>query len=179
MSISFRPYASSNVNSVRQHLSICWEETYQSIIGDAALAELIATLKSEDIGGIYSGGEETCFIAVDGSQSIDNHIIGTCVAVCRQGIGYVWGCYVQQAYQRRGIGSELMRHCLVKLENVETVELSVLKDSLSAQRFYASLGFQKIRDDEYEMTEGGVQPTNVLNIPYDTLIERLSQNHVR
>jgi ribosomal protein S18 acetylase RimI-like enzyme len=58
--------------------------------------------------------------------------------------GLVWGMYVDEQYQGRGIGKLLITEMLTmvyKLQEIEQINLMVVVDNIAAKRLYESAGF--------------------------------------
>jgi ribosomal protein S18 acetylase RimI-like enzyme len=168
MTIVIRTHEPEDTPSVRTHLRISWRETYAPIIGPTATNQLLSALQSEDLGGLYGADDQVSFVA-----TLNDQIIGTSIGASRYGVAYIWGMYVQEAHQRRGIGSKLLRAALEQLQGSEMVELWVLQKSEGAQAFYANLGFEKTGEVVSEMAGGVKQPMFILSVPFDTVMENL------
>ena len=76
----------------------------------------------------------------------------------------IWGVYVRPDQRGRGVGMQLIRHCLAwaSRQNVELVKLGVVSTNLAAIRCYSSCGFHVY----------GVEPKAILhnNVYYDELL---------
>lgn len=58
--------------------------------------------------------------------------------------GFIWGMYVRQSHQRRGVGLALMEHAIAQsktIEGLEFLQLAVVTTNDSARRLYERLGF--------------------------------------
>lgn len=59
--------------------------------------------------------------------------------------GFVWGMYVDQAFQGQGIGRKLLSELFQIVETIEEIEqvnLMVVDSNISAIRLYESIGFK-------------------------------------
>jgi ribosomal protein S18 acetylase RimI-like enzyme len=168
MNIVMRTHERDDTPNVRTHLRTSWRETYAPIIGSSATDQILASLQTDDLGGLYGADDQVSFVATR-----DNQIIGTCIGASRYGVAYIWGMYVQAAHQKRGIGSKLLRAVLEQLQGSEMVELWVLQNSKSAQRFYTCLGFEKTGEVVSEMAGGVKQPMFILSVPFVRLMKNL------
>lgn len=79
----------------------------------------------------------------------NSEIVGMVGLVIKEGLklnhkGLIWGVYVKGEYRGRGIAKRLMQTALnCAKEQVELVQLSVVKDNKSAYNLYVSLGFEE------------------------------------
>ncbi|MDY6940847.1 MAG: GNAT family N-acetyltransferase [Cyanobacteriota bacterium] len=56
--------------------------------------------------------------------------------------GYIWGVYVDSAYRRQGIATELMQHAMAYLKEIGCTK-ALLHASDEGKKLYASLGYQE------------------------------------
>jgi ribosomal protein S18 acetylase RimI-like enzyme len=77
----------------------------------------------------------------------DCELIGTAGFAIQQGRknahkGRLWGMYVRPSSRNAGVGGRLVRAVLdVARENVELIQLSVVRENRPARRLYESVGF--------------------------------------
>ncbi|GAB5510234.1 MAG: hypothetical protein Rhims3KO_16350 [Hyphomicrobiales bacterium] len=109
---------------------------------------------SDDLGGLVPITDETVFVATQG-----HHIIGCTVSAARHGVTYIWGCYVLREFQRKGIGSKLLRQAVLAHEPANKVQLIALKSSLEAVKFYQALGFDIQSEECFEPLPGHRLPS--------------------
>lgn len=148
---------SNNRAALRPLLQVCWAETYKAELADTDVAEMIATLNSDDVGGLAPNSDETIFIATQ-----DGHIRGCAISAARYGITYLWGCYVVKGSQRNGIGRRLVRRAVSVHELTNMVQISVLKSSCGATEFYQSLGFKTLSEEQFELLPGCLFPSTTM-----------------
>ena len=80
-----------------------------------------------------------CFVALVGGQVVASLGLGL-----REPGGYVNSLYVEPAYQRQGIGRELLLRAakLCEAQGKTTLGLAVYEDNAPARQLYESLGFR-------------------------------------
>jgi GNAT superfamily N-acetyltransferase len=80
----------------------------------------------------------------------DGRDVGWIQTLPADGAIYLGQLYVVPAWQRRGIGSEILRRLIADARNQgKALTLSVVKIN-PARRFYETLGFRVTHDDEYK-----------------------------
>lgn len=144
--------------ALRPLLQKCWAQTYADEQGKLVTAKLIETLGSDDIGGLVPITDETVFVATQ-----DHHIIGCTVSAARHGVTYIWGCYVLREFQRKGIGSKLLRQAVLAHGKANMVQLTVLRSSLEAVKFYQALGFVIQSEGCFDLLPGHRLPSITMN----------------
>jgi len=91
-----------------------------------------------DIGRFLEANQGLCFCAYNGSA-----LVGT--VLCGQDTrrGYIYHLLVQPEYRRRGLGQELVNHCLAGLRNVgvQKCHIFVFADNLSGLAFWQDTGW--------------------------------------
>lgn len=73
--------------------------------------------------------------------------------------GWVWGMYVCESHQGRGIGRALMRECIRRAfarEGLQKITLSVTGTLTGARRLYESLGFHTFGVEKNSLRVNGV-----------------------
>lgn len=149
----------TNRNMLRRFLEASWEETYPSQVGNEAARAMIESLGDESLGGILPSNGEKVIVALDGDT-----IVGSCVYATRQGITYVWGCYVSRSAQRGGTGRHMI-DAIVKAVNRSTrLQVTVLEISADAVQFYKRLGFSVLVHSSFELVTGHVEKALVMEI---------------
>ena len=144
-----RDFTRDMVPALRDHLKTSFQETYSTLLSADELNGLCETLTSADVGGMLMDDSRAQLVITLGDK-----IIGSAMCASQHNITYVWGMYVQQAYQRVGLGQSLMEAMLQKLPEKGMVELTVLKDSEAAVNFFTSIGFKGHRSGEIEFVPG-------------------------
>ena len=109
----------------------------------------VRVMALDDLGGLLAADAHAPCVVLDGDK-----IIGCAMTASRHNVSYIWGMYIQKAYQRRGIGRALMQQIAAQLPDKGMVELSVLKSSEPARKFYEKLGFKSHRTSTYEFVPG-------------------------
>ena len=90
--------------------------------------------------------------------TVDNHIVAT--ASLDQGV--VRSMFVDPSYQGKGLG----RHLMARIQSIAiNAGLNLLRvpSSITAEGFYASLGFEKVRD-EFHKSERTIIMTKTLGL---------------
>ncbi|WP_299471945.1 GNAT family N-acetyltransferase [uncultured Roseibium sp.] len=144
-----------------------WIETYVSELGPDIAARLLDQLDRDDMTGLLPGADETVFLARG-----RNGLRGCVTSAARHGITYLWGLYVLQEFQRKGIGRELVERAVRAHGSKNSVELTVLKSSVSARRFYTSLGFQFASDEDFEILPGISLPAEKMGAPASEVVSQ-------
>lgn len=116
-----------------------WQETYAGIV-DAGFLKQLTLEKCE---AIALRPTENTRIAMDGERVVGFAVVGLCrdSDCSAPDDGEIYAVYVLSAYQKRGIGYELMMRCLDMLRGCKRVYLWVLRDNRAAVSFYERLGF--------------------------------------
>ncbi|MBL4891554.1 MAG: GNAT family N-acetyltransferase [Rhizobiaceae bacterium] len=141
-----------------------WIETYTDELGANVAKTMADVLSSDDLAGLVPDRDEQAVIALHGLE-----ICGSAVSASRHGITYLWGCYILQRYQRKGIGRALILKA-TSVHSVEnTIQIFVLKSSNNAVQFYESLGFKTVSEDSLEVIEGHSVPSLVMTIKASAL----------
>jgi ribosomal protein S18 acetylase RimI-like enzyme len=147
----FRPEDAADLAAVYR---AAWTATYGPVISSAGLATILADLDSKGVTGLIPGRDEVAYVACDGPQ-----VVGSAVFAERGGQAYLWAMYILPEYQRRGLGTALIRYGAARLNADSTVVAGVLKTSASALRFYAKLGFHPKGEYEFELAPGEPIPS--------------------
>lgn len=148
---------------LRPLLQKSWSETYTQELGERVAAMMIETLSSNDIGGLIPNNDESVFVAAQSEL-----IRGCAVSAARHGVTYLWGFYVLSEFRLHGIGRNLLMRSVSahNLENI--VQLTVLKSSIGAVKFYETLGFRTQSEDDFELLRG-------LQVPSMTMTAKASE----
>ncbi|MEE9313412.1 MAG: GNAT family N-acetyltransferase [Rhizobiaceae bacterium] len=146
----------------RAMLHKSWVETYTKELGTEAAMALVASLSSDDLAGLTPNKDEKVLIAYCGDT-----LVGSTVFAARNGVTYVWGCYVLEKFQRRGLGRRLLLKSIDPDEPNNTVQITVLKSSAGAIKFYECLGFQTISENPFKLLPE-------LTVPSITMIRKPS-----
>ena len=155
---------------LRPLLQKSWAETYAKELGEQPAAKMIDTLASNDIGGLVPNNDEAVFIATQ-----EDHILGCAISATRHNVTYLWGFYVLAEFQRQGIGRSLLQHSVSACEPTNTVQLTVLKSSVEAVKFYQALGFKTQSEEEFEILIGHMAPSIIMAAPISVLVHHPSK----
>lgn len=71
--------------------------------------------------------------------------------------GHLWGMYVQKEFRGKGVGSQLMKSMLKKLQQIsilEKVSLLVNQEQTAAVNLYKQLGFEQVGTEEFVLGDG-------------------------
>lgn len=156
----------SDREEFRHLLKKSWTETYVSELGSDIATHLMDQLAQDDIAGLAPNTDETVFIA-RGTKGLQ----GCAVSAARQGITYLWGFYVLQEFQRKGIGRELLKKAVRAHGRENSVHVTVLKSSVTARRFYNAVGFRKASDEQFEIVPGKSFPAEKMIAPATQIIK--------
>jgi ribosomal protein S18 acetylase RimI-like enzyme len=109
-----------------------WRETVLQFIGHArrelSYQAFVAQVDDHPVGSI-------------GCQSVTGLYPNIMTAIERCD-GYIWGVYVEPAYRRRGIATQLTERAIAHLKAIGCTH-AVLNASLSGKPLYAQLGFME------------------------------------
>jgi ribosomal protein S18 acetylase RimI-like enzyme len=106
--------------------------------GLAAVDILISGLEKSDLKHLLPSQSRRAGIADFGGLPV-----GTAFITEKDGIGYLWGMYVQPAWRRRGVGSALLRYVTNRPTQIASIETQVHVASLQARAFYLKTGFRR------------------------------------
>lgn len=145
-------------------LNESWMETYSSELGEDVAKAMTTALSTDDLAGLVPERDEHAMIALKGDE-----ICGSAISAARHGVTYLWGCYVLQRFQRRGIGRALiLKSALVhSMDNI--VQIFVLKSSTGAIEFYEDMGFKTISEDSLELLPGQSFPSQIMTVQASNL----------
>jgi acyl-CoA thioesterase YciA len=149
LNVDLQEFAPDMLPALRAHLNTCWHETYADILTDTEMTALTGPLDSANLGGMLMEDSKPTLIITKGDQ-----IIGCVMSASRHNITYIWGLYIQKKYQRIGLGRGLVEAATRRLPEKGMVELTVLKTSEPALKFFTSLGFKNHRNSEFEFVPG-------------------------
>jgi len=148
---------------------VTWEATYRPLVGDAAVAAMMASIDATDGRDMLPGADERASVAVAGDQ-----IIGNAVVADRGHTAYLWGMYVHPEHQARGVGKGLLRHAMGSPVAAPRVEASVLRSSRGAVRFYELLGFMEAGPTDLALAPGRASlPGIIMAVARDVLVKHL------
>jgi len=143
---------SEELESLATHYQLCWKETYSGILPVPAIEELVSQANSKEINGWLTGdGERKITLAHSKVR-----IVGAVASNCIESRCYLWGMYVPELFQRKGVGGLLLQGCVerAKMNSCSALELLVLESSVKAVDFYLGNGFNKLEKTAYEIVTG-------------------------
>ncbi len=136
-------------DTLRPLLRTSWLEIYKAELGQDVAAELVATLAQEDIGGLIPNNDETVFVAEH-----QNRFCGCSISAGRNRVTYLWGFYILREFQRMGIGQKLLEKAVLQHDRKNSTQLTVLKSSTAAVKFYTAMGFKPQCQADFEILPG-------------------------
>lgn len=140
------------IQSLSEHYSLAWEETYKSRLSSKEFKLLLEDASESSIANWLMGdGVRSCRIAMKYGE-----IIGAVASKCLHDTAYVWGMYIRQTFQKKGIGQQLLQQCIaeVRSKDVRQIELFPLESSKAAIAFYENNGFVKVESIQVELVDG-------------------------
>nr|WP_321463514.1 GNAT family N-acetyltransferase [uncultured Cohaesibacter sp.] len=164
MKLEIMPFATERAGDLLGFLKQSWLDTYIGEVGRSATNGLIQSVLGDGLDALLPGNDEEACLGVIGSQ-----IVGSIICAYRNGYLYIWGLYVGRQHQRKGIGRALLCHVMADRHEDVIVEVSVLRASERARRFYDKLGFRQVAEESYEMGSGNPVPSLILQAPVSTI----------
>ncbi len=162
--VEIRQARKDDAGAIAEHLRHCWREAYAERLGPAGIAKLLASLATEDIGGVLPGADELAVVA-----TIDGEIVGTAVGAVRGETAHIWGMYVHPDHQRGGLGHALLQTLMAFLAEAKGAVVHVLNSSQGAVIFYEKIGFVSLDMTDVELVEGTPQSAHVMFAPRENL----------
>ena len=128
MDITFRPLRISDYEQARR----LWEGTPGIGLSGADERRMILRFLKRNPGA--------CYVACEGRE-----LVGTSLCGHDGRRGYLYHLAVKEEYQHRGIGTELVERCLMKLRRlgIEKVHLFVYVTNDGAMDFYRKAGWEE------------------------------------
>jgi len=120
-----------------------YEQVYQLWLTCSGLGLNDLDDSKQGIERFLNRNPETCFVVEN-----DNHIIGAIMVGNDGRRAYIYHLAILPAYQKQGIGKQLVHVALKKLEDLQIhkVALVVFKKNINAQLFWEKLGFIQRND---------------------------------
>lgn len=160
---------SHHLAQVRQHFFTCFKQSYTSMLSPEALQDLLDRLKSKDIGGLLPQADEHLL-----TYANDTRVSASAIWAVRSGTIYLWGVYVNNAMQRRGIATAMLAEIISATPYAKHIELSVLKDSADAVTFYDAMGFRILSETHYDLVPGHAKAAFIMRAKRADLAVRLN-----
>jgi ribosomal protein S18 acetylase RimI-like enzyme len=161
--LSVRDVLEPDLPSLRDFYRTVWRATYERTLGPAAVDILISGLEKSDLKHLLPSQSRRAGIADFGGLPV-----GTAFITEKDGIGYLWGMYVQPAWQRRGVGSALLRYVTNRPTQIVSLETQVHVASLQARAFYLKTGFREIGRKSSEVAPGQIEEFLVMRATPET-----------
>lgn len=131
-------------------LNAMWRTTFTHSYGPQVrpfvLAAMVADFDTADCPALLPGLDEVGLCACAGGVPVASMIYAE-----RHGTAYVWGAYVHPEWQRRGIGSRLLRALTGALCSSRQIEIRVLASSPQAIAFWQRHGFAHTGEEDLEI----------------------------
>lgn len=120
-----------------------YEQVYQLWLSCSGLGLNDLDDSKQGIERFLNRNPETCFVVEN-----DNYIIGAIMVGNDGRRAYIYHLAILPAYQKQGIGKQLVQVALKKLEDLQIhkVALVVFKKNINAQLFWEKLGFIQRND---------------------------------
>jgi len=153
---TIRPAKPSDVLAIAETDVACWREAYRDILPPPMLARLSVQRRAAQWSHVVARSEKRAvdelFVATDGAGAVLG--LGSCGRQRSRTLhgsgfqGEIYALYVSAAVQRRGIGAALMLAMAHALEgrDLRGLSLWVLAENRPAQRFYETLGAERLGD---------------------------------
>nr|WP_321982503.1 GNAT family N-acetyltransferase [uncultured Cohaesibacter sp.] len=160
MDVEIKPFAKEKGDALCAFLKQCWLDTYINEVGRCATEGLIRSMLEDGIHSLVPGRDEKAYLA-----SIGARLVGSIICAHRHHFLYVWGLYVAEDMQRRGLGCGLLDRAMMGLHVDTIVEVSVLQASKKARAFYGKLGFRQVGEAHHDMGAGNPVASLILQAP--------------
>jgi ribosomal protein S18 acetylase RimI-like enzyme len=158
-----------DLDNLRELYRSIWTATYLPTLGPAVVATLIAGVEASDLKHLLPDSNRYSAIS-----TLDEQPVGTvCISVTDK-TAMLSAMYIHQRYQRRGIGTALLRYLVEKLRDSGRLEALVLESTAAALRFYDRMGFCEIDRRSADAVRGQSARLVMLSIPLADLRARFS-----
>lgn len=139
MEFVVRQATEQDIPGIIQCATETWQDTYDDILGPLTItAELAEYYNPKTIANHLKRPNSTFLVAVYKSK-----IIGYTQAYDLGPIVELSRLYVLPRYQRKGVGSALLRKAAEFVPEGKRLSLNVYRDNHKARSFYEKLGFRK------------------------------------
>ncbi|WP_054784051.1 GNAT family N-acetyltransferase [Pseudovibrio denitrificans] len=150
-------FEESDKQSLRDFLAVAWTEAHLAELGDDLTKRLVARLETDDLGGVVPGPDGQLHLA-----KIDEKIVGSLACAVRGEVVYIWACYLDSAYQGKGLARQLMKHAMADYSPDQVAGIYVLKEAEDAKRFYQKIGFIDCGPSELEVVPDTYTPAHIM-----------------
>jgi ribosomal protein S18 acetylase RimI-like enzyme len=165
---SIRDLCALDLDDLREFYRSVWAATYLPTLGPAVVATLIEGIETSDLRHLLPSPPRHSAIATD-----EKRPIGTaCINVTAE-TAALSAMYVDQRYQRRGVGTELLRYLVEKVSDNRRLEALVLESSAPAFAFYDRMGFREVGRRSDEAARGHSARFVIMSVPISHLRARL------
>lgn len=134
----------------------CWRTTYKGIVPDDFLANLSVEKSKKNWSNSLKNFPDNIFLV---AESESNVIIGFCSGglnrdkeKCPQFEGELMAIYILQEFQKKGIGTDLVKEFVKELikKNIKNMVIWILKEN-GSRFFYQKLGGKFIAEKTYKI----------------------------
>jgi GNAT superfamily N-acetyltransferase len=161
---SIRDLSPRDLDDLREFYRVVWAATYIPTLGSAVVAALIEGVEASDLGHLLPGPNRHFAIATMAEQPI-----GTACINLTSEAAVLSAMYIDQRYQRRGLGTELLRYLVEKVSDNCRLEALVLESSAAALAFYNRIGLREIGRRSTEAAPGYLARFVIMSVPIPDL----------
>jgi ribosomal protein S18 acetylase RimI-like enzyme len=154
-----RDLCAPDLDDLRGLYRAAWTSTYLPTLGPAALTVLITGMEASDLTHLLPGPKRYAAVATVGQKPVGT----ACINVSGEG-GRLSAMYIDPRYQRRGVGTALLRYLAGKISGDGCLEAMVLESSTTALSFYSKLGFREIGQRSEEAVKGHLARFRIISI---------------
>ncbi|MFC2143293.1 GNAT family N-acetyltransferase [Candidatus Aenigmatarchaeota archaeon] len=127
----------TDIHRIKNLLNICWIETYTGILSDGIMKKFASKWLRMNTIMRSLQNKETFFAGCKYS----NRLVGAITAELSRDIIHVHRLYILPSYQKKGIGSKLLKAAINHFKSAKALELEVLEVNNNAIEFYKKKGF--------------------------------------
>ena len=162
--LDYRSEKTQNILSfddLNKFYSTCFKAEYSKFLNSAELQNMETWLE---------GSIAETMVAVEHSDTVmlacmsGSTLLGTAVYAERQSYVYVWAMYVLPTNLRSGIGSKLLAEIAASVASDSRIEVSVIKQSTGAMKFYDKFGFRSYKSENPEIFPNVCIPIEVMQV---------------
>lgn len=142
-----------SAENIVNHLLVCFRETYSQHLSGLELENFLSQVENGSGIEMFGLDDEHChaYVATDNQM-----VIGSVVTSFGDDRNFIWGMYIQAAYQSSGLGTLLLRTALELYSPGDIVFLSPLSENSRGISFYKKNDFESICDCEESIFPGRV-----------------------
>lgn len=141
MALQIRPAVLADANAIAAVHTRVWRATYGDIAPKKALQNLTLAHRQKDWKDTLSSADPACATLLAMRQNTVAGFVHFCVKN-PQDVAVIKNLYIDQSYQRQGVGQALMHHAFayITAKNCNAAELAVVESNAKALAFYQALG---------------------------------------